>query len=84
MGSAEARDLGLGGGPLYDPGVNYRRVRKRIWDFDSDPTPTPVATGTAQTPAQGAQASRPLDPLHNSPVDRNSTLTTGADAPDRR
>ena len=27
MGQAEARDLGLDGGPLYDPLVNYKRVR---------------------------------------------------------
>jgi outer membrane protein len=27
MGRAEARDLGLDGGTLYDPTVNYRRVR---------------------------------------------------------
>ena len=27
MGKAEAQDLGLDGGPLYDPDVNYRRVR---------------------------------------------------------
>ena len=84
MGNAEARDLGLGGGALYDPAVNYRRVRKRIWDFDSDPTPTAVAAGTARTPAQGAQVSRPLDPLLNSAVDRNPALTTGSGAPDRR
>jgi outer membrane protein len=84
MGNAEARDLGLGGGALYDPSVNYRRVRRKAWDFGSDPTPTAVATGTAGTPAQGAQVSRPLDPLLNSQVDRNSTLTTGTDAPDRR
>jgi outer membrane protein len=84
MGNAEARDLGLGGGPLYDPAVNYRRVRTRIWDFGSDPRPTAVATGTATTPAQGSEVTRPLDPLLNSGVDRSTTLTTGADAPDRR
>lgn len=84
MGNAEARDLGLGGGALYDPTVNYRRVRGKIWDFDSDPTPVAVATGTATTPAQGAEVSRPLDPLLNSGVDRSPALTTGEAAPDRR
>jgi outer membrane protein len=69
MGNAEARDLGLGGGSLYDPTVNYRRVRRKAWDFGSDPTPAAVATGTAATPAQGAQVSRPLDPLLNSGVE---------------
>lgn len=83
-GNAEARDLGLGGGPLYDPAVNYRRVRSRIWDFDSDPSPTAVATSTANTPAQGAQVVRSLDPLLNSAVDRSPALTTGDAAPDRQ
>lgn len=85
MGNAEARDLGLGGGPLYDPTVNYRRVRNRIWDFDSDPAPIPVATSTAGTPAQGAQVTRPLDPLlRDSGVDRGPGLTAGSAAPDRQ
>ncbi len=83
-GNAEARDLGLGGGALYDPTLNYRRVRGRIWDFDSDADPVPVATSTAGTPAQGAQVTRPLDPALNSGVDRSPALTTGSDAPDRR
>jgi len=52
MGQAEARDLGLDGGALYDPTVNYRRVRGIIWDWDEDPRPTTVATRTVDTPAQ--------------------------------
>lgn len=52
MGHAEARDLGLDGGPLYDPVTNYKRVRNIIWDWDSDPKPEPVATRTVDTPAQ--------------------------------
>ena len=36
MGNAEARDLGLDGGALYDPAVNYKRVRNRISDYGSD------------------------------------------------
>lgn len=51
-GQAEARDLGLDAGTLYDPTTNYRRVRNRIWDFGSDPTPEPVATRTVDTPPQ--------------------------------
>ncbi|WP_176472946.1 TolC family outer membrane protein [Sphingomonas lenta] len=83
-GNAEARDLGLGGGQLYDPEVNYRRVRARFIDFDSDPRPMPVATSTANTPSQRADVTRPLDPLLNSAVDRSTRLTTGEDAPDRQ
>ena len=52
MGQAEARDLGLDGGALYDPETNYKRVRNIIWDWDSDPKPKPVATRTVDTPAQ--------------------------------
>ncbi len=52
MGQAEARDLGLDGGTLYDPIVNYRRVRNIIWDWDEDPAPTAKATRTVDTPAQ--------------------------------
>lgn len=52
MGQAEARNLGLESGALYDPTINYRRVRNDIWDFHSDPTPAAVATRTVDTPAQ--------------------------------
>ncbi len=52
MGQAEARDLGLDGGVLYDPTVNYRRVRHNAWDWSDDPTPKAQATRTVDTPAQ--------------------------------
>ncbi|OYZ27333.1 MAG: hypothetical protein B7Y31_13340, partial [Novosphingobium sp. 16-62-11] len=54
MGKADADDLGLDGGALYDPQVNYERVRRRIWDWDRDPDPAPVSTRTVDTPAQDA------------------------------
>ncbi|MEJ7776947.1 MAG: TolC family outer membrane protein [Sphingomicrobium sp.] len=46
MGQAEAQDLGLDGGPLYDPLGNYRRVAGSINDWTSDPRHVPVATRT--------------------------------------
>jgi outer membrane protein len=52
MGKAGVQDLGLDGGPLYDPQVNYRRVRRSINDWASDPKPTPVATRTVDSPTQ--------------------------------
>lgn len=52
MGQAEARDLGLDGGALYDPETNYKRVRNDVWDWHSDPKPKPVATRTVDTQAQ--------------------------------
>jgi outer membrane protein len=54
MGKAEARDLGLGGGTLYDPDVNYRRVRGQIFDWNDDPAPKQVATDTRSVPTASA------------------------------
>ncbi|WP_267396209.1 MULTISPECIES: TolC family outer membrane protein [unclassified Sphingomonas] len=84
MGNAEARDLGLDGGPLYDPVANYNRVHHKISDFSSDGEPAAVATSTAASPAQNATVTKPSDPLLDTPVDRSPALTTGADAPSRR
>jgi outer membrane protein len=56
MGQAEADDLGLEGGPLYDPLGNYRRVAGDWNDWSGDPRHTPVATSTvtsAEQPQQG-------------------------------
>src|SRR4029453_16993261 len=44
MGQAEAQDLGLDGGPLYDPLGNYRRVAGNWSDWASDRRHDPVAT----------------------------------------
>ena len=52
MGKAEARDLGLDGGVLYDPEVNYERVRGKIWDWSNDPDPVTDSTRTVDTLAQ--------------------------------
>ncbi|MFL6830169.1 MAG: TolC family outer membrane protein [Sphingomicrobium sp.] len=46
MGQAEAQDLGLDGGPLYDPLGNYRRVSNNWNDWAMDPRYTPVSTRT--------------------------------------
>ena len=84
MGDAEAQDLGLDGGPLYDPLKNYRRVRHSINDWASDGEPAAVATRTTDAPAQDATVSRPLDPALDSSVDRTPALTTGSQSPDRK
>jgi outer membrane protein len=62
MGQAEARDLGLEGGALYDPVANYNRVKNRIWDWADDAAPTPVATRTVDTPAQTPAIIGPKQP----------------------
>lgn len=62
MGKAEARDLGIEGGALYDPDVNYQRVRGKVFDWDDDPRPQQVATDTRAIPAAdaGVPATDPL------------------------
>ncbi|WP_369880707.1 TolC family outer membrane protein [Erythrobacter sp. KY5] len=63
MGKAEARDLNLDtGGPLYDPEVNYERVRGRFWDWDRDPEPAPNSTRTVDIEAPDAFIGPVLNP----------------------
>lgn len=59
MGRAEARDLGLEGGPLYDPVAEYDAVKNSWSDWSSKPDPTAKATRTVDTPAQKAE----IEPL---------------------
>jgi outer membrane protein len=54
MGRAEAEDLGLEGGALYDPEVNARRVRSRFSDWGDDPAPQPQSSRTTATTPQTA------------------------------
>jgi outer membrane protein len=65
MGKAEARDLGIEGGTLYDPEVNYKRVKGQIWDWADDPAPQQVANDTRGVPA--ATANVPVGPPSLSP-----------------
>ncbi|THD35055.1 MAG: hypothetical protein E7773_11355 [Sphingomonas sp.] len=69
MGEAEARDLGLDGGALYDPLTNYNRVKNKWSDFGGNPEYKPTGTSTRATPAQDSSQKRPLDPSLNAPVD---------------
>ena len=56
MGKAEARDLGLGDdGPLYDPQINYERVKNKWWDWERDPDPVAQSTRTVDIPAPTAE-----------------------------
>lgn len=84
MGDAEARDLGLDGGPLYDPTTNYDRVRRSLNDFGGDGEPAAVGTRTTDSPAQDATVAKPADPLLDTPVDSRPKLTTGSASPDRK
>lgn len=51
MGRAEADDLNLDGGALYDPVANYERVSRRWSDWADDDAPVPVSTRTVTGPA---------------------------------
>ncbi|MEO5578120.1 MAG: TolC family outer membrane protein [Sphingomicrobium sp.] len=54
MGQAEADDLGLDGGPLYDPLGSYRSVAGNWNDWSTPRRHTPVATSTV-TPQEQPQ-----------------------------
>ena len=54
MGQTQAEDLGLEGGPLYDPLGNYRRVAGNWNDWAGEPRHVPVSTRTV-TPAEEPQ-----------------------------
>ncbi len=72
MGRAEAEDLNLDGGALYDPLVNYNRVSRRSSDWTDDEAQLqPVSTRTVPAPA----ATTPIEDIRqpvigppNSPV----------------
>jgi outer membrane protein len=49
MGQAEAEDLNLDGGTLYDPVAHYRQVSHRASDWSDEPAPQPVSTRTVTT-----------------------------------
>jgi len=59
MGRAEARDLGLEGGTLYDPVAEYEKIDNAWNDWSSQPDPTTRSTRTVDTPAQKAD----IEPL---------------------
>jgi outer membrane protein len=63
MGMAEAEDLNLDGGPLYDPQVHYRRYSGSWSDWDDGPRPQTVSTRTVppdvNSPVTRLQAGQP-------------------------
>ncbi len=58
MGQAEADDLGLDGGPLYDPLGNYRSVAGN-WNDWSTPRRRPATAPSTATPPEQPQALAP-------------------------
>jgi outer membrane protein len=55
MGKAEARDLGLEGGALYDPVADYEKVDGAWNDWSSQSDPVAKSTRTVDTAAQKAE-----------------------------
>lgn len=52
MGQAEADDLGLDGGPLYDPTGNYRRITSQRNDWKTEGRYVPRSTRTVSAAEQ--------------------------------
>ena len=80
MGQANSKDLGLDGGPLYDPLGNYRRVAGNWSDWASDPTHVPVATRTVSPQEMPANpvVTQKIDPAR---VDPSPPTTPGVTQP---
>ena len=74
MGQAEADDLGLEGGPLYDPLGNYRRVAGNWNDWAGDPRHQPVATRTV-TAGEAEPVVVPIAPPSVRPVEPQQSVT---------
>lgn len=70
MGRAEARDLGLDGGALYDPTVHYNRIKGSWFDWDDRPAPTARATRTISTPVQDGNI--PPEKVQSTEAQRNA------------
>jgi outer membrane protein len=75
MGEAEADDLGLDGGALYDPVAHYRTTGGRASDWSDAPARAPTSTRTApaglSSPVSGfADLVGPPDPRATTPVTR--------------
>src|SRR5438270_1033849 len=80
MGQAQAQDLGLDGGPLYDPLGNYRRVANNWNDWASDPRHPTVATRTVSPEEMPANpAVQPQ--IDSARIDPSPPVTPGVTQP---
>jgi len=79
MGQAEAEDLNLDGGPLYDPLVHYDRYAGTWSDWDDGPPARPVSTRTVgpeeTSPVDQLPVSAANDPVFGPPAPANSPVT---------
>jgi outer membrane protein len=75
MGQAQAEDLGLDGGPLYDPLGNYRRVAGNWNDWANDPRHPTVATRTV-SPQEMPAAPAVTPRLDSARIDASPPVAT--------
>ena len=79
MGQAEAEDLNLDGGPLYDPLVHYERYSGTWSDWDDGPRSQPVSTRTVGPEETSLVDQLPVteanDPVVGPPAPANSPVT---------
>jgi outer membrane protein len=80
MGVADAADLGLDGGPLYDPLGNYRRVSSNWNDWVTDPRHNPTATRIV-TPEELPPNPAVTPQLLPGPVQTEPVVTSGVTQP---
>ncbi|MEP6982109.1 MAG: TolC family outer membrane protein [Sphingomicrobium sp.] len=80
MGQAEAQDLGLDGGPLYDPLGNYRRVAGDWNDWASDPRHPTVATRTV-SPEEMPATPVVTPQIDSARIDPSPPVTPGVTPP---
>jgi outer membrane protein len=80
MGQAEAQDLGLDGGPLYDPLGNYRRVSNNWSDWAGERRHDPVATRTV-SPVEMPPQPTVTPELVPGPVLTEPVVTSGVTQP---
>ncbi|MBO9574658.1 MAG: TolC family outer membrane protein [Sphingobium sp.] len=60
MGRVTATELGVEGGALYDPTINYKKVRNDWSDWNDGKDPKPEASRTVDSKAQNATVSGPV------------------------
>jgi len=63
IGQAQASNLNFDSKLLYDPSINYARVRRLAFQIEPDPKLPPVATSTKESPAQDSEVRSPMGPF---------------------
>ncbi|HEV2044196.1 MAG TPA: SPOR domain-containing protein, partial [Sphingomicrobium sp.] len=81
MGQAEADDLGLEGGPLYDPLGTYRRVAGNWSDWSTPRRTGPTATSTATPQEQPGAPALPVATITPAPPSAASTILVSEPLP---